>query len=102
MIERTADRLLVSGDITIATVSALFSAALNLNPKNESSASVTVDFKGLEKVDSSAVSLMLVWLREAQRSNVQLLFTNVPENLSSLANLYGVEELLNLNVAKLN
>lgn len=56
-----------------------------------------IDFAQLDKVDSSAVSLMLVWLREAQRNNVTIRFANVPANLMSLAKLYGVSELLNMD-----
>jgi phospholipid transport system transporter-binding protein len=49
-------------------------------------------------VDSSAVSLMLSWLRTANSKNVKLSFINVPDNLLSLANLYGVAESLSLPV----
>ena len=59
-----------------------------------------VDFSRLGKVDSSAVSLMLVWLREAQRNKVALRFIHVPDNLMSLAKLYGVAELLTLSTAE--
>jgi phospholipid transport system transporter-binding protein len=61
---------------------------------------LTIDFEQLEKVDSSAVSLMLAWVREAQRSEVKIEFTHVPHNLFSLANLYGVAELLMLTPAE--
>ncbi len=59
-----------------------------------------IDFARLEKVDSSAVSMMLVWLREAQRNQVNLCFINIPDNLLSLAKLYGVAELLSLNTTE--
>jgi phospholipid transport system transporter-binding protein len=51
-------------------------------------------------MDSSAVSLMLVWLREAQRNKTKLRFLNVPDNLLSLAKLYGVADLLPLSIAE--
>ncbi|HQS57284.1 MAG: hypothetical protein B7Y56_00045 [Gallionellales bacterium 35-53-114] len=100
MITRKDDSsLLVSGDVTMATVSALFREDLKLRPENAGSNTV-VDFAQLEKVDSSAVSLMLVWLREAQRNKIDLRFANVPANLMSLAKLYGVAELLPLGAAE--
>lgn len=99
MIERAGDKLQVSGDVTMATVSALFKEGLNLSRNGEAAGTLVVDFAQLGTVDSSAVSLMLAWLREAQRGNTQLKFANVPENLISLANLYGVAELLNLNAS---
>lgn len=99
MIERSGGSLQVSGDVTMATVSALFKEGLKLSQNGEAGTNLIVDFTQLGKVDSSAVSLMLAWLREAQRGNVSLKFANVPENLISLANLYGVAGLLKLDAA---
>ncbi len=99
MIERNGDRLLVSGDVTIDTVSSLFKQGLIPKQNAGGGANIIVDFARLDKIDSSAVSLMLAWLREAQRGNVTLQFAHIPENLSSLANLYGVAGVLNLEVS---
>lgn len=102
MITRSTDRLQVSGLVTMATVSALFKEGLMQQKNSSSNAALSndvleIDFAQLDKVDSSAVSLMLVWLREAQRNNVTIRFANVPANLMSLAKLYGVSELLNMD-----
>lgn len=96
MIIRTGDRLQVSGDVTMENVLALFNDGL----KPQASSDMVVDFALLEKVDSSAVSLMLAWLREAQNSKVSLRFINVPENLLSLSKLYGLAELLPLSTTE--
>ena len=96
MITRTGNHLHLSGSVTIASVSALFNEGL----KAPAGSNLVIDFSRLEKVDSSAVSLLLVWLREAQRSKVNLQFTNVPDNLMSLATLYGVAELLALSTTE--
>ena len=100
MITRKEDSLQVTGNVTIATVSALLSEALKLQAESGPNGKLLIDFAGLEKVDSSAVSLMLVWMREAQRSKLDLQFANVPANLMSLAKLYGVAELLPLGAAE--
>lgn len=55
---------------------------------------VTVDLSAVGEVDSSAVSLLLQWRRDALQRHQQLRFTNLPVNLVSLAKLYGVLELL--------
>jgi phospholipid transport system transporter-binding protein len=60
---------------------------------------LVVDLAQVEAVDSSALSLMLAWLRTAQRSNVKLAFVNTPDNLLSLAELYGVADSLPLRGA---
>lgn len=98
MITRTGDLIRVTGDVTMATASALFREGLK-SPSPENS-NMVVDFSQLEKMDSSAVSLMLVWMREAERSKVNLRFEKVPDNLISLARLYGVADLLPLKIAE--
>jgi phospholipid transport system transporter-binding protein len=55
---------------------------------------VTVDLSGLTEVDSAAISLLLEWRRAAQRDKRQISYINLPDNLQSLAKLYGVTELL--------
>jgi phospholipid transport system transporter-binding protein len=55
---------------------------------------LTIDFAGIDAVDSSAVALLLEWRRQAARLGKQLRFVNLPENLVALARLYGVEELI--------
>jgi len=60
VITRTGDSLQVSGSVTIATVSALFNEGLKLKGDKNVSSEMLIDFALLEKVDSSAVSMMLV------------------------------------------
>ena len=92
MIARDGDRMQLSGRLTMETVATLFDTTLQA----EGGTALEIDLKQVEAVDSAAVSLLLSWLRRAQRNNVTLNFYNVPDNLLSLANLYGVAELLPL------
>ena len=55
---------------------------------------VMVDLSGVTEVDSSALSLLLEWRREAVRNGREILYRNLPGSLKSLADLYGVTELL--------
>ena len=95
MITRSEGHMKVSGTLTMDNAGALFAEGLKSPPNS----TLLVDMSQLEKVDSAAVSLMLAWLREAQRNNVSLSFTNVPDNLTSLSNLYGVADLLTSGTA---
>ena len=90
MITREDGRLVVSGRLTIATVPALFETGL----QHLTGEDLLVDFSQVEAVDSAAVSMLLGWLRAAQRSQHALRITGLPEDLLSLADLYGVTELL--------
>ena len=60
---------------------------------------LTIDFAGVDAVDSSAVALLLEWRRQAARLGKKLDFVNLPANLVALATLYGVEDLIQLNAA---
>ena len=55
---------------------------------------LTIDFAGVTAVDSSAVALLLEWRRRALAHKKELAFVNLPVNLLSLAELYGVTELI--------
>lgn len=90
MITREGDRLMVHGRLTIATVPALFETGL----QHLSGENLLVDFSKVEAVDSAAVSLLLGWARAAQRGRHELRVAGLPDNLLSLARLYGVSDLL--------
>lgn len=90
MIRREGDRLMVHGRLTIVTVPALFETGL----QHLTSEDLLVDFSQVEAVDSAAVSMLLGWARAAQRGQHELRVTGLPDDLLSLARLYGVAELL--------
>jgi len=75
------------------TVGELFNTGL----QPDGDGALVVDLGKVETVDSAAVSLLLSWLRRGQLNQVAISFANVPDNLMSLARLYGVAELLPLS-----
>ena len=82
-------RLRLSGPITLATAAGLGAAADQyLNGE------VVVDLSAVTEVDSSALSLLFEWQRAAQRRQCKLSFCNLPASLASLAELYGVTDLI--------
>ena len=86
---------MVSGRLTMDTIGASFAEALlPLEGKNW-----VVDLAQVEAADSAAVSMLLSWVRNAQRHGATLSFVNVPENLRSLADLYGVADALPLGLS---
>ena len=90
MIVQDGDNYRIQGRITIANANALLTEGLKLFVRD----GLVVDLSQLEEVDSSAVSLVLEWLREAQRNQRKLRFSNLPDNLKSLATLYSVLDLI--------
>ncbi len=81
----------VSGDVLIGAVSSLLTASKSLTFK----ADTTIDFAQVTDIDTSTISLILEWKRRAQRERQNIVLTKLPENLKSLAQLYGVDELIN-------
>ena len=90
MIRRQGERYLIEGPVTLADVSALLAEG---NRTLEGSP-VVVDFSGVTEADSSAISLMLEWTRRMHASNRQIWFTNLGGSVVSIANLYGVTDLI--------
>jgi phospholipid transport system transporter-binding protein len=78
------------GDMTLERATTLLAEGIGA----VTSGSTAFDFKDVHRVDSAALSLMLAWQRRAGASSTSLDFRNVPENLRSLAALYGIGDLL--------
>ena len=92
MILRDGDKLSVQGPITIANVVDVIEQGINLFDRSD----LIIDLAQVTEVDSSAVSMLLEWQRKAQKNNRRLRFSNMPESLKNLAQLYGVAELVPL------
>lgn len=90
MIVRDGERLLLSGQLTMATVPEIFTSGLQYLRHED----LLLDFLQVETVDSAAVSMLLGWSRAVQNDQRSLRVVNLPEALLSLAHLYGVAELL--------
>ena len=89
MIEREGERLWVTVPMVMGNASALVAAGEKLF-----SASDVVDLAKVQEADSSALAVLLAWLRFAGLRRIQLTFANLPTGVSALADLYGVASLL--------
>ena len=90
MISKQGERYLIEGPVTLAGVTALLAEG----SRSFEGTPVVVDFSGVTEADSSAISLMLEWTRRMHGGNRQIFFANLGESLVSIANLYGVEDLI--------
>jgi phospholipid transport system transporter-binding protein len=93
VIDRQGERLLVQGAVTLAEVTRLRDAGLEAIDRD----GLTIDLAGVKEADSSALSLLLEWQRAAKARGFRLTYAGLPENLRSLARVYGVLELLALS-----
>lgn len=92
MIEREAQRLMVKVPMVMANARGLLEAGRSeLQPGEQIFA-----LGQIGGADSSAIAVMLGWLRVASRSRSTVKFAHIPPGVRSLAELYGVTELLPL------
>ena len=90
MIQREGERMLVEGPVTLANVTQVLEdgyAAIRAGVN-------AVDLKGITELDSSLLAMVLAWLREAAQAGRTLRVDNLPGGLITIAQLYGVDELL--------
>ena len=92
MIEREAGRLLVKAPLVMNNARGLLEAGRSALQPGEQ----VFDFSEVTEADSSALAVMLGWLRAASLSRSTVRFANIPAGVRSLAELYGVTELLPL------
>jgi phospholipid transport system transporter-binding protein len=91
VIRREGRRITVSGAVTLANAARL----LEEGRQHLAEGARTVDLGEVTELDSSALALILAWLRDARAAGKrELAFANLPPSLQTLARLYGVEELV--------
>jgi len=90
VIATETEQMMLSGNLTMATVPALYETGL----RSLAVGDLLVDMAQVVSVDSAAVSMLLAWSRVAQEKQRNLQVVNLPADLLSLANLYGVAGML--------
>jgi phospholipid transport system transporter-binding protein len=90
MIVREADCVRVSGPITMGGARKILEEGRGF----VGSGSIRFDLGGVTEADSAALAVLFGWIREAHHRQLKLSFSNTPASLLSLAEVYGVSELL--------
>ena len=90
MIRREGPRMLLSGPVTLANVTAL----LEEGRRHVAEGVQTVDLAEVSEMDSALLALLLAWLREAKARDQALAFANPPASLITIARLYGVDRVI--------
>jgi phospholipid transport system transporter-binding protein len=89
--------LALDGALSFETLPDVLRASEEYAARSDLPDRLTIDFAGIDAIDSSAVALLLEWRRQALRRGKKLEFVNLPANLLALATLYGVEHLIQPN-----
>jgi phospholipid transport system transporter-binding protein len=90
VIRRDGARMVVGGPVTLANVTSL----LEEGRRHLREGVRTVDLSEVTEMDSSLLAALLAWLRDARAGGQEIAFANLPDALSTLARLYGVDGLL--------
>ncbi len=80
----------MQGEVTHDTVVELTQKGMAILDQSQ----VLVDLHAVTEMDSTIISMLLEWLRAADRQGNTLQFVNLPASLESLIQLYGVAELI--------
>lgn len=92
MIERESGRLIIRAPLVMANARGLLEAGRSALQAGEQ----IFDFSEIGEADSSALAVMLGWLRAASATQSTIKFAQVPVGVRSLAELYGITDLLPL------
>ena len=90
MIECDASGCRITGAVTVASVGGLLR---ELQPQLAKGLE-TLDFSGVEAADSAALALIFSAMRQVRKAGHTLTCTGLPSSFTTLAELYGVAELL--------
>ncbi|MBW8330052.1 MAG: STAS domain-containing protein [Thiobacillus sp.] len=90
MIVCEANRCRIAGAVTVDSVGSLLRELRPLLAQGVD----TLDFSGVETADSAALALVFSAMRQARQAGHTLACTGQPASFATLAELYGVSELL--------
>ena len=91
------DTVALNGEMTFSTVTAALNQSNNLFGRE---GELQVDLKGVARVDSAGVSLLLEWFRRMEQQRRKISFLNVPHALQRLARIGGVATLLSIDAER--
>jgi phospholipid transport system transporter-binding protein len=92
MISQNGSCAAISGAMTLTGATALLAEGNALI----SATTDAFDLAGVSEVDSSGLAVLFGWVREAKRLGRTITVRNPPTDLLSLAEVYGVSDLLPL------
>ena len=92
MIKEAGNRAEIDGAMTLPGATAMLAQGIALISRSTD----TFDLAAVAEVDSSALAVLFGWVREAKRQGKSIKVTNPTKDLLSLAEVYGVSDLLPL------
>ncbi|MGI9275008.1 MAG: STAS domain-containing protein [Endozoicomonas sp.] len=96
LVELESGRYALRGVVTFDNAAQVERDGIKLLSQSQSGSAtdISISLAELLQADSSTLSVCLSWIRFARHQVKNLCFTGVPEELTALARVSGVEELL--------
>lgn len=97
MMQKQADitfdeqRLILSGDLNFLNVMPLYQKSL---PYLHQCPELPFDFAEVKSSDSAGLALIIEWIKYAKRSNKQIHFSHLSQDLLSIATAAGIDQLI--------
>ena len=79
----------IKGELSFHTINKLTLKALKFH---KNTAAISIDLQKISKIDSAGLALLIEWIKFAQAQQTELQFTNIPSQLTALANLSYLSE----------
>ena len=89
-LQAVGNRWVLTGPLTMDSAAAVLDASGALALPQAG----VVDLERVDRVDSAGVAVVLAWKHRAAAEGKPLVFAGVPRSMTSLAELYGVEDFL--------
>lgn len=90
-IDASSKQILISGELTFATVNNLLTEVKSLVA---SQSSLDVDLSDVTRSDSAGLALLVHWMRAAKQAKKSLVFHQIPAQMVAIASASGLDELL--------
>jgi phospholipid transport system transporter-binding protein len=85
------DMLVVSGELNFVTVVNLWKDSL---PKLNNYSTLHFNLANVTASNSAGLALILEWIKYAKRHNKPISFTNIPEHLTSILQVAGMQQMM--------
>lgn len=94
LVSRGEGKFDLSGRLTFQTVPQFQAQVASL--LQGSAQPVTVSMQGVTQADSAGLALMIEWLQMARNGKRELVFANIPEQVSELIRVNGLQQMFGL------
>jgi phospholipid transport system transporter-binding protein len=90
-LEPTSEAILVSGEMTFATVNAVLGEIQTLVTALPA---LNIDLADVTRSDSAGLALLVHWMRVAKTAKKPIVFHHIPGQMLAIASASGLDELL--------